>query len=171
METLISVLKGTPWWVYPIFFYILYIGIGALKAQTFSVKKLPIAPLAFLIWSIINLVLGYVNAVDLLLWAISICLGVWLGNKMMKKVRVRADHKKMLIRTPGSSFLLIYVLVVFFVKYLFGYLQATLETIGPIFHALNIIVFAGITGIFIGRTYALLQKFSKTKHEKLKKTA
>ncbi|MDN3505833.1 MAG: hypothetical protein P0S96_01220 [Simkaniaceae bacterium] len=170
METIITMLRSTPWWVYLLFFYVLYIGIRALKPRTFSVNKLFIVPLIVLALTIWNLIDKFESFKDLLIWALFIPIGFAAGWGIVQSFKIRGDHKKLLIRMPGSPFILVLLLFVFVIRYFFGYMKATTPDIGPVLHSLDL-AFSGIfLGLFIGRLFATLKKFGKTKHEKLKKT-
>lgn len=169
METIFDALKGTPWWVYLVFVYVLYIGILGLKSRTISLGKVFLLPFIFLLWSVWSLIRGYQAQSDIWIWILFLVIGGIAGWGMMQKFNVRGDHKKLLVRVPGSPMILILVLIVFGVKYFFGYMQAIGES-GIVFHSLYLVISGLVTGIFAGRAFAILRKFSKTKHEKLKKS-
>ncbi len=170
METVLQAIKATPWWVYILFFYVLYIGIRALKSRTMSVNRIFIIPLLFLFWSIWSLIARFQGAMDLLIWGIFIVIGFTAGWGLFQRYKIRADHKKLLIRFPGNYFILILMLSIFAVKYFFGYMRATSPELSPMLHSLNFVVSGLSTGLFVGRTFAILKKFGKAKHEKLKKS-
>jgi hypothetical protein len=49
MEHLFEILTHTPWWVYVLFAYILYVGITAMKLRSVPVFQLFIVPTIFTI--------------------------------------------------------------------------------------------------------------------------
>jgi len=167
METLFKALKGTPWWVYALFVYLVWVGVRAMKPQMVSVNKMFIVPLIFVAWSIYGLIIRFQGWVDIFFWAIAIIAGFFVGGYLVFK-KFRADRKKLLAYIPGSPVILILVLVIFAVRYFFGYYSATHE-VGQAMHVAQIIVSGSITGMFVGRMRAFLLKFSKAKHENLKK--
>ena len=169
MEALISALKGTPWWVYVLFFYLLFIGIKALKPHVFSLKKIFILPLIFAVWSIWQLIAKYQSFFDIVIWATFIFIGYIAGWGLTQHLKIRADKKKLLIAVPGSYLTLILILVIFGTRYFFGYYYATHQETGPMIHMANLIAKGLITGMFVGRAAAMLKKFAKAIHKKLKK--
>lgn len=170
METIFQALKGTPWWVYLLFFYLVYIGVRALKPTTMHIGKIFIIPLIFLFWSVWDLIVRFQGGTDILLYILFSGIGGIAGWGLMQRFELRADHQKLLVRIPGSPFILILVLVIFAVKYFFGYIEATEGAMGSVMHSLYIIASGLITGIFVGRVLAILKKFAKAKSEKLKKS-
>lgn len=170
METLIEAVKGTPWWVYPIFVYLLIVGIQALKPQIVSIGKLFILPIVLIAWSIFSLITGFEGWVDLFFWALAIVAGFFIGCSLAGPYKkLRADRKKLLAYVPGSRLVLILLMVIFAVKYFFGYYRASHEEPSSVIQVASILAYGAITGIFVGRLYMLLKHFAKAKHENLKK--
>jgi hypothetical protein len=169
METLLNIITGTPWWVYLILAYVLYVGIRALKPRTMSVNRIFIIPLIILALSLWFLIDKFTGFKDLLIWALFIPIGFGAGWGIVQKLKIRADHKKLLIRIGGNPFILILVLAIFAVKYFFGYWKAVTPDIGPFLHSMEL-AFSGLfLGLFVGRLFAIIKKFGKVRHEKLKK--
>jgi Family of unknown function (DUF6622) len=168
METLVNALKGTPWWVYVLFIYLIYIGVQAMKPQKISINKLFILPLLFLAWSIYGIIAHFASWMDPFAWLIAGIGGFFCGENLAPK-KLRADRKKLIAQIPGSSITLILVVAIFILKYFFGYYRATHDMTSSGVHIASLIVSGVVAGIFIGRTRATLVKFSKAKHENLKK--
>ncbi|NGX37998.1 MAG: hypothetical protein K1000chlam2_01167, partial [Chlamydiae bacterium] len=59
MELVINALTGTPWWVYLLFVYFLYVGIKSLKPRVISLKKILILPLILFVWSLYGLIVKF----------------------------------------------------------------------------------------------------------------
>lgn len=169
METLIKTLNNAPWWVLIIFAYLIWIGFRARQPRTMSLVKLLIIPLLFLIWSILELTMWWQGLLDILIWIALIAFGFYIGLRLLKKHKVRADHKKKLIRIQGSSILLYGIVFAFCVRLVFGYLQAVLPLWTPGLHMGSIAVTGFLTGFFWSRSYILAKKFANAKPEKLKK--
>ena len=168
MNGIFETIKGTPWWVFPLFAYLIWVGIGALKPQVVSLKKMFILPLVFLIWGIWGLIGSFDGYKDILIWIIFTVIGYFVGWGIYQIYRIRADKKKLLIKLPGTRFVLVFIILIFATRYFFGYYQATHLEMSPLIHAVNLVFSGMITGIFIGRSMALLHKFAKADHEKLK---
>jgi signal transduction histidine kinase len=168
MSEIKSAIFGTPWWVFLLFAYCIYIGVKALKSRVASIKRIFILPLIFIAWSVWNLVVNFSGFLGFLTWAIFITLGYFIGWGMTQSWKIAADKKKLLIGIPGNRITLILLIAVFAVKYFFGYYRATHAEMSALVAFANLIASGLITGIFVGRTMSLLKKFAKAKHEKLK---
>lgn len=170
METFIQALKGTPWWVYLIFFYLLYVGKNSMKSRVISLKKMFIFPVLLLVWGLYSIIHKFSGFADVLYWIISLTFGCIVGWKLTLRFRVRADKKKHLIKLPGTKMILILSIAIFAVKYCFGYYYATHTQISPFVRFADIVAIGFITGLFIGRVACYLVKFGKARHEKLKES-
>jgi len=168
MDQILIALKGTPWWVYVLFFYVLRIGLIARKSRVLSLKKMFILPGIIFVLSIYNIIAYFESAADIVYYVLFLVGGCIAGNWMTKSRPIRADRKKFLVKVPGSNSVLILVLIFFAIKYFFGYYYATQTEIPDTITFVRLAIFGAITGIFIGRVYCFLMKFSKAHHEKLK---
>ena len=166
---MVGALIGTPWWVYLLFVYFLYVGIKGLKSRVISLKKILILPLVLFIWSLYGLIAKFHGVVEIFIWAFFIVIGYGIGTNLVKRLKIRADKKKLLVRLPGSQVTLFLVLTIFILKYFFGYYYATHPEVSLHVHIADLIVSGTISGIFIGRMVSILKKFGKAKHEKLRK--
>ena len=168
MTTIKYAILGTPWWVFILFAYLVFVGVNALKSRVISIKKVFILPLVFTVWSVWNLIANFSGFRGFLAWAIFIAIGYLIGWGMTQPWKIAADKKKLLVGIPGNRITLILILAVFAVKYFFGYYRATHQEMSALVAFVNLIASGLITGIFTGRTLAILKKFAKAKHEKLK---
>lgn len=158
MKTVIEALQGTPWWVYLIFLYLLWIGIKASKTRVVSLKKMFIAPVLFFIWSIYN----YTNSPSKIgICIIGIVVGGCVGWVINKRLRVRVEKDEGTMTIPGTWTTLILVMVIFAVKYYinYSYAVAPKAKMDPAFYVPDLVISGFITGMFAGRIAALWQKF------------
>lgn len=173
MQTIVNALKGTPWWVYVLFFYLLFIGIKALKPAVVSLKKMFILPIIFIAWSLYNLITELYDPLHLGFWIVSLAAGTLLGWLMIRSFPMKADKKKNLITTQGGPSTLILILLIFSTKYFFGYYTAThpeaMENLSFVFFRLA--ASGLITGMFVGKALCIGYKYKKSDHTDLKKTA
>lgn len=151
---------------YFLFFLLVWIGYDALKPRVFDPRKIFILPLIFLVWSIWNLIAGFQGITDLIVWAVFILLGYAAGKGLTQSLKVRADKQKGYMGLPGSPLILVLVLIFFGIRYIIGYFP---EANQKILHNLLLVLTSIITGIFIGRTFTIMKKYAKAKHEKLRK--
>ncbi len=164
MDTLILAFKQIPWWVYPIFIFLILLGIQALKPRTVSLPQLFLMPLIFGLGSIWTLIARFQGFLDLVIWIFFLLIGYIAGIGLVHALKIQVDKKKLLIRLPSSSVVLVLVILLFFTKYCFGYRESLL------LETANLIGTSLIAGMFIGRFLAIIKKIEKAKHTKLKKT-
>ena len=170
MESVFESLKGTPWWAYILFGYLISIGIRAMKPHTLSINKMFILPLIFLGWSIVSLIIDFRSWWDLLAWAIAVVIGYFFGGKLVPSAKkLKVDKKKLIVYMPGGPRVLIFVVSVFIVKYFFAFFQAIHPVVSVGMHIAGIIASGGITGLFIGRLRGYIKAFTDAKHQNLKK--
>lgn len=170
MDVVIKALKGTPWWVYAMFVFFVYRAIQALKPQVLSIKKIFILPLVFFIWAVYSLIKNYHDFGDLAIWLFCLIVGGLIGWNLAQGIRIKADKKKLLMRVPGNSLILVLILFIFAVKYFIGYYCATHPQAheNSLIHFTSLVISSLITGVFLGRISMLMKKFAKAEHTKLK---
>lgn len=148
-------LKFTPWYVYLIFFYCLFIGLKCTKDGVVSIYKMMIIPVVFVCLSLESLftnfkldallVYGYVGA---------LILGVLLGALQGKLQNVSVDNDKKLIAIPGTWSTFFIIMVIFCSKYYLSYaLQSDPALTVNTHFELGFLAVSGVTaGLFLGRT-------------------
>lgn len=150
METILDTLDGTPWWVYLLFFYLVLMGVKAAKPQTVPILRLLLFPIVLTIWSLMGLYSKW-DGPAFLSWAIALIPGCIFGWLFVRSWKIRFDRKRKTLSLPGSWSTLILVLVIFAVKYFFGYYSATHPAIPETLMFAQMISSGIITGIFFGR--------------------
>lgn len=125
-EAILSILTGTPWWVFVIFGYVLFIGLKATRPHTVPLMRLFILPIIFNIWSLVNFITStYAPVFQLALWLGMLLLGLAIGYFIHSKRTIVVDHTAMTVHLPGSWIPLILIMSIFIVKYYFGYACST----------------------------------------------
>lgn len=114
----VYILKSTPFYVYLLFIYLMFIGIKATKPRVVLYPiKLFITPLVFLAFFIKQL-----NRIeDLLLVFVLITISIFINLKLFKPPPVQIENNISII--PGSWQPLFIIIVIFSIKYLFGYMR------------------------------------------------
>ena len=114
----VYILKSTPFYVYLLFIYLMLIGIKATKPRVVLYPiKLFITPLVFLAFFIKQL-----NRIeDLLLVFVLITISIFINLKLFKPPPVQIENNISII--PGSWQPLFIIIVIFSIKYLFGYMR------------------------------------------------
>jgi len=164
MENFIQILLPTPWWVYVLFAYILYVGIKATRMRSVPVLQLFIAPSIFTILSIHTLV-GRISdhLLYIIPWGIATAVGIAIGWIEMHRLNIIVDRKNHLLKIPGSVFTLILFLLFFGSKYYYGFMSATdPERTKEIQFVIFILLISGIgTGIMWVRGFGYFFKYLK----------
>jgi hypothetical protein len=158
----IEILLHTPWWVYVLFAYILYVGIKATKMRNVPVLRLFIAPSIFTVLSIHTLVaqIGE-HFLYVIPWGVAAGIGIVIGWIEMRRLNLIVDRKNRLLKIPGSAFTLILFLLFFGSKYYYGFLSATHpERLKEIRFVIFILLISGIgTGIMWVRGFGYFFKY------------
>jgi hypothetical protein len=129
MRNIIPILLGTPWWVYVLWGYILYIGVQATKTRVVSPGRLFVMPGIFTLWYIASM--WHAPNVSLFhscIWLGIAIIGALGGTLLAMQRTVQADHTHHLIKLSGTWMILAILLIIFAIKYYFGYACATAST-------------------------------------------
>jgi hypothetical protein len=165
-----QIIAGTPWWVWVLFLFLLWIGIRALKTSVAPFWRLLILPAVFFVWGIAGIATRYpITATSLGLWAVAFALGGGLGLLISANIAVRADKTRGLIEIPGNKFTLVLILVIFATKYAFGVLQGMQPGIlaDPRYFVADLGVSGLLAGMWTGRLAGLWRKYRAAPSEDL----
>jgi len=159
VETLIYFLKDTPWYVYLIFFYLIFISIKSVRGGIVSLKKLFVIPTIFLLMSIDELVTR-LHALPLyvVIFIIGLILGSIIGSVQYKMLQIRVDRQHKLFEIAGSWFAAGLIIITFMVKYYVGYSFALNNNMSTEFVCTLLLISSILTGTFIGRLIYVLYK-------------
>lgn len=154
IKSIFHAIAQTPTWVWCLFVYLIVIALKALKPQTLTLYRLMVMPIVFTCLSIYMVVASqYLYCSSMVALSVFATFGFFTGVALVQRQGVSFNRKKMLVHTPGSAVMLGLVLMIFAVKYYFGYTQ----TVDPVFaktalfQALQFSVSAFCTGIALGR--------------------
>jgi ABC-type amino acid transport system permease subunit len=170
MQAIIEIISRTPWWVWILFVFLLWIGLRALRPSTGPFWRLAILPLVFLVWGLQSLVSRYpIDAFSLGPWLLAIAIGVALGLLLVARVELRADRAHGLIWLPGGATTLVLILLIFAARYTFGVLQGMTPGIiaDPRFLIADVGLSGLVAGIFAGRLLGLWRKYRAAPDENL----
>lgn len=154
MEILQQFLVQTPFWVWILLAYLIFIGIKARRPGNTSLVKMAIIPVIFTAWGLYNLVTLYGIAVDTAaLWLAGIAVGAAIGWYILSRYTIVADRPAGVLHRPADNTLLPLLIATFAVKYSFGVISATspqlLAETG--FRIADLALSGFFTGIFIGK--------------------
>lgn len=160
MKNLWDILSGAPWWVYVLFIYLVSIGIKSMQPRTLSIKRVVLIPLLFVAWSLYSLYNKFVGFPSLIpLWIISLILGSYLGVKEVRCWHFQKDRHKGLITIPGNYSTLILILLIFTLKFFWGYFYATHSEISYWIYFADTATSSLVTGFFVGRACIFFKRY------------
>lgn len=169
LPKILGIIQETPVWVWFLFGYLLYRGIASLKTRTMSVGRLFLVPTVFLFLSLQNIISRMCSCFTFIVFAayvLLLILGILLGWLIVKHMTVIVDKKRHLIVLPGSVVMLVLTLLIFGIKYVFGYMKAVHpESMTTTF---AVTLYAGVSGmlagIALGRMFYFLYQYKKSQH-------
>ena len=142
----VYILKSTPFYVYLLFIYLMFIGIKATKPRVVLYPiKLFIIPLVFLAFFIKQL-----NRIeDLLLVFVLITISIFINLKLFKPPPVQIENNISII--PGSWQPLFIIIVIFSIKYLFGYMRTVRPDLAQAYEIRELIISSLMIGMTLSR--------------------
>lgn len=165
MDTVMGFLKGTPWYVYLILAYLIFVGIKSVKGGVVPIQKLFIIPIVFC-WMSVNEITKTLHLTPLYITAcllglfVGICFGVW----QFKQLKIRADKTHKLLEIEGSWFALVLIIITFIVKYYVAYSLETNQDMSIEFICILLFASSIFTGAFVGRLLYGLYKLNVGPH-------
>ena len=153
---LVEIIINTPWWVFAIFIYVLFIGIRAFwDRKIYNIMQLLTVPLILSGFSLMGLVRNYgFSLYGLNYFLLASLMGIILGYFYASKsgVQVASDLKYIII--PGNFITLILMLLIFSKKYFLGYKYSIDQALKDnIYYMLFDIITSGfLIGILFGRS-------------------
>ena len=163
MENFWGIISGAPWWVYVLFIYLLSIGIKSIRPRTISIKRVVLLPMLFVAWSFYDLyqklLLGFPSLLPL--WIVFLAIGAYLGVKEVHSWRISKDRHKGEITIPGNYSTLVLMLLIFVLKFFWGYFYSTRVEISYWIYFADILTSALVTGFFIGRAGFFFKSYHK----------
>lgn len=152
-----NVLTHTPLWVFPLFTYLVWQGIRAMRPRTTRLSRALIVPAVFIVWGVSRLGLRLDSVWPLVAWITAVLALTPVGFLTPRPFEL--DHATGEIRRPGSVFPLIRNVTVFALQYTVAVIAAV-DPDGRTAAAIFGRAVSGATaGYFIGSTVALLRQY------------
>jgi hypothetical protein len=170
MDELKYLLFHTPWWVYFIFIYCIAIGFKSTRPRVISYYRLYIIPTLIAIWSLHGIYIRHsLSAPYLLTWIAALICGISAGWALTYHIYIEADKSKKLIKIPGTWITFILVIVIFLIRYYYGYYHvvdpANLNNPGIVYPEVTLTAF--FIGIILGRGIQYSYAYNKATHTDL----
>jgi hypothetical protein len=155
-----EIFTDTPWWVYIFFVFLILVGLQSTKPRTIPIKRIVILPAIFMVWNILWLAERTEGQLSLAAFLIlGFIVGSFIGWQTAQAWHIYADHKRKLISVPGTWTTLIFILLVFSVRYYFVYNYINHPQSAPHLFTPDALISGLFTGIFIGRAFELYRKY------------
>jgi hypothetical protein len=162
-----QILIHTPVWVFPLFAYLVWLGIKAMRPRTTTIQRSLIVPAIFIIWGLSGLVSQSHDAISpLLAWlAAALVLG---ATGFLSAKPFELDHTTGEIKRPGSVVPLLRNVTIFALQYSVRVIMAVDPDARTTATLVGRAVGGAMTGYFLGRTVALLRQYQKQQQADLK---
>lgn len=185
---LMKCIVGTPTWVWVLFVYLLSIGIKAIKTQIASIPRLFLMPVVFIVVNSNRFLFSSgvfektregISAVSIfndetaLLFILFTILGILIGYYVMSRVgfevykptqesKIKSTIElvtKSTVKIPGSYYILVFIIFVFSIRYVFGFLHAVNPTLDDQLKLLECSISSILIGFALGRAVCVLKSF------------
>jgi hypothetical protein len=154
MTSLIRIVANTPLWVWPLFAYLVWRGIQAMKPGDTTLIKLAIMPAVFLVWGLYGLWRFYGFGFEGFgPWIVALLLGAVGGWLILRRQKLEIDRARGVVHHPADDTVLPLNLLAFGFKYAFGVMAVVspqlLREVG--FRLLDLGTSGLFAGIFLGK--------------------
>ena len=153
LEFVAGAIKGTPTWVFVIFFYLLFVGINAMSKHSISIYKMAILPTVMTLWLLRKAMLGGSIAQVFSSFIGPLALGALAGFSLLYQKPITINRRNLTMTFAGTKLTLVVLMSIFVIKYFFGYMHATNQTFIASYGWVESALFASISGLFLGRFF------------------
>lgn len=154
--TIWQAIAETPWWIYVILAYFIWISWMATRPSVISIKSLFISPILFLLFALPALIYyAHFNLVNCLLSLLTFCLAIPLGWFEFKIHKIKAIKNENKLYIPGTWNLIVIISILCLVKFYFNVTLSDFLTLKiftyPIISTNLVCLYGFFAGFFIGR--------------------
>lgn len=142
-----------PIWVWPLFAYMISIGLLARKKRTMPL--FPMAAFVVIFFSINMWQLSSANLESAIAFLSCLFVGTFVGYAALASPVLAVDKKRFMITVPGENYTLILFTSFFAAKFVLGALTATV----PAYSAWYTLADAVARGLFVGVNLGRLAKY------------
>lgn len=170
MEALVDTLQGTPWWVWLLLAYLVFVGWLRSRTAVAPLWKIFILPALILVLELgsVRQLMGG-EAVRVAAWVAGFAGGILIGLLFVRSTRIRADRARGLVKIPGTWSYLVALLLIFAIKYYFGYRMAVdpATMAEPGWVTVQLAITGALAGWLVGRAGGILWKYLRAPHSEL----
>jgi membrane protein CcdC involved in cytochrome C biogenesis len=139
-----GILSGTPTWVFFVFAYLVFIGIKATKDRIMHVGKIFLMPSIFFALFLTRLIA--IGRLDVcMIFSIAMFISLAFSYFFLKREPLKIEKSHVFVK--GSYETLIVVMIIFIIKYYFGYMKAVNGELEK--YLIAEIIISGITSGFL----------------------
>ncbi len=149
-----QILKGTPGWVFVLFFVLLALGVAQSRPRRISAARVAILPVVFLSMSLLGVVSVFGAGVPALpAWAVGVGGAVLLNRILRMPAGVRWDGSLGVFEVPASWAPLALMMTIFFARYAIAVCLALMPGLAraPGFAAAAGLAYGLLSGMFLAR--------------------
>ncbi len=164
---IVSLIKGTPLWVWGAFVYVVAVGVYFLQDRTSSLRRLVMAPAVFIAWSLVSIEGHYgLTAYSVGMWLCGLAIGSFFGwiFSVAHPPRI-VDKSKAVFILPGSAAFLGILLSFFLLRYIRGAVFSINPSLmqEPRIILLDLVFSGLLVGFLVGRVALYLNVYRKAK--------
>lgn len=157
----VGILGHTPFWVYILFAYLMWMGLRRLEPRVTPITRVVILPVVFIVWGVSGLAnRPFGSETIALLWLAGAVLGGLLGYTTGPKI-LAVDRSRRLVHLPGSWAPLTRNLLIFGSHYGLNVAAAIVPALSTTLLRWDIAVSGASAGYFIGWGVSLWRHYHK----------
>lgn len=154
-----SLMKGTPWWVFVIFGYLVFVGISAMKDRNVYIPRMFIVPVILIFIKFRFFATAPVP--QILEFAVGMAVGLGFGylRALAIPVVLARTHGALYLRMPGSLETIVLFMGFFAIRYVFGYMESQHHDLFHRYRIVEIGISSLFSGYFWGRSFGFLRTY------------
>jgi hypothetical protein len=154
MYKIISIMRGTPVWVWVVLAELLYVGIKATRSRVVYLPTLFIIPVLLL-----GLKYKTFFSREIVIFMGVVMVSALVSFVAHRNARVEVLKNSYAVRLSGSYSTLVVLLSFFAVKYYFGYMHSTMPEVAAQYDTIETIISGIFSGYFWGRSFSYVSKY------------
>jgi len=117
MEFALEIVTHTPWWVFALLAYVIWMGVKGLRPRTLPLARMFITPVVFIVWGVLGAAGRHLPpGLNAAAWIGGAVLGV-IPGALTSPRRIELDRALNLVHVEGSPFPLVRNLTIFGLRY------------------------------------------------------
>jgi hypothetical protein len=142
------------------------IGVKSMQPRAVSIQRIVILPLFFLAMSLYGLyekfILGFPSLIPF--WMVFLAVGAYFGMREVRSWHLHVDRHKGLITIPGNYSTLVLIILIFVLKFFWGYFYAAHTEVSYKIYLADISTSSLVTGFFVGRAWFFSKRYMQSKN-------